>query len=67
MANQDQQGGQGQQGQQGQGDRDREGNIGKSGNEMHKPAGTSGQQPNRTQQGNKDEEDTGIGNRSTNR
>ena len=74
MANQGQQGTQGQQGgQQGDRDREREGNLGQAGSDMHKPAGTSGQQPNRgkqpdrANQQNEDEEDSGIGNRSTNR
>ena len=53
--------------------RDRESNLGQSGRDMHRPAGRPGQQSERasqqergTQQ-NQDEEDSGIGNRSTNR
>jgi len=79
MANQGQQGNPGQQGsQQGQHDdrdRDRESNIGHSGSDVNRPTGTSGQQqepgnqPNRGNQPNKnkDEDDSGIGNRNTNR
>jgi hypothetical protein len=69
MANQDQQRNQGQ----GSRDRDRESNLGQAGSDMHRPAGTSGQQsepgsqPERGNQQNQDEEDSGIGNRSTNR
>lgn len=69
MANQDQQRNQGQANR----DRDRENNLGQAGSGVHRPAGTSGQQPahgsqpERSNQQNQDEEDSGIGNRSTNR
>lgn len=61
------------QGQQGDRDRDREGNLGQSDNDKNRPTGTSGQQPGRggqsgrENQQNLDEEDTGMGNRTTNR
>lgn len=74
MGNQGQQVNPGQQsGRPGNRDREREGNLGQSGSDMHKPTGTSGQpserkdQPDRGNQQNQDEEDSGIGNRSTNR
>jgi hypothetical protein len=57
---------------QGNRDRDREGNLGQIGRDSAKPAGTSGRQddvnrpvprPNR----NNDDEESGLGNRTTNR
>jgi hypothetical protein len=70
MANQGQQG---NQRQRGQGDRDRKSNLGRPGSDTDRPTGTSGQhseprkQPDRGNQQNEDEEDSGIGNRNTNR
>lgn len=77
-------GNQGDQTKGNQGNRDREGNLGQTGNDMSNPAGTSGRDTERNekwQQGNEsnkpagsqpdvdsnEDEDSGIGNRSTNR
>jgi hypothetical protein len=62
MPNQDQQRNQGQH----KSDRDRESNLGQAGSDMHRPAGTSGQQSERAgerergSQQNEDEEDSAI-------
>jgi hypothetical protein len=68
-----------------QGNREQEGNLGQSGKDAGKPAGTSGRQPDKTtndpkpredmgrnpagSRGNRsdEDEDSGLGNRATNR
>jgi len=68
MANQGNRNNPGQGNQSRQGDRDRESNLGQPGSEKINPTGTSGWQgDSKSDRDRDDEEDSGLGNRTTNR